>query len=389
MTFEPSPAGRKKAHGHYIIYLVVAFLGVMITWASFAELSSVVRGSGRVVPRVQTQLVQNLEGGIVQEISVAVGDRVEAGDVIVQMNDAEYRSAYQELLEQSLSLQIRLARLEAEGRGDAVLQLPADLQAQAELTAQSEIALHAARMAERETTLIGMEQVRELRAEEVALLEPMIERNAYPKVNFLQSQLALATAAQELDVYLDQTEAERSSTYAETALRLQQIEQQLKIRKDQLDRTLVRSPVTGTVNKIYLNTIGGVVSPGEPILEILPHDDQLRIEGRIDPKDIGFVYVGMPATIKFSAFDFAVYGTVSGEVQHVSIDTVTDETDRTATPYYEVMITLATQSLTGGREVVDIRPGLQADIELESGSRTVLAYLLKPLFRATTAFSEP
>ena len=172
------------------------------------------------------------------------------------------------------------------------------------------------------------------------------------------------------------------------AVPVAQIKQQLQSRKGQLDRTRILSPVRGIVNRIYLNTIGGVVNPGEPILEILPYDENLQVEGRITPKDIGFIYVGMPATVKLTAFDFAIYGMLPGEVSHVSADTVTDETERDPQPYYEVTLSLSNQTLSGPDGDVQIRPGMQTTIELQSGTRTVLKYLLKPLFRATDAFSE-
>ncbi len=378
--------GTKKSR--QVIYLIIScFVGLSL-WAGFAEVSEVVRGTGTLVPRVQTQLVQNLEGGIVQDIFVSSGDIVEEGQLIVQMNASEFTSAYQELLEQSLALQIRLLRLDAERIEAPIFNVTENLRQAAPDTAASEEALFQARMSEFFDVRNGMQGTRDLQAEEVALLEPMVARDSVPMVDFLRAQRALAEAEQTLSSFVRDFQSQRAELYSEALAQFQQLEQQLIVRKSQLDRTQIASPVRGIVNRIHLNTIGGVVGPGEPILEILPYDDRLQIDGRIYPKDIGFVYVGMPATVKFTAFDFAIFGTITGEMSHVSADTVIDETQREPLPYYEVTVTLSTQELSGPDGVVQIRPGMQAEIELESGDRTILEFLLKPLFRATEAFSE-
>lgn len=371
-----------------IIYLIVSCLIGLTLWAAFAEVSEVVRGTGTIVPRVQTQLVQNLEGGIVQDILVSSGDFVEEGQLIVQMNTSELTSAYQELLEQSLALQIRLLRLDAERAEESTFNVTESLRLAAPDTAASEQALFQARMSEFIDTRNGLQGMRDLQAEEVALLEPMVARDSVPMVDFLRVRLALTEAEQKLGSYVSDFHSQRAELYSETLVQFQQLAQQLIIRKDQLDRAQILSPVKGVINRIHLNTIGGVVGPGEPILEILPYDERLQVDGRVDPKDIGFVYVGMPATVKFTAFDFAIFGTITGEISHVSADTVIDEAQREPLPYYEVTVTLSTQELSGPDGVVQIRPGMQAEIELESGDRTILEYLLKPLFRATEAFSE-
>lgn len=368
--------------------MIVSCLIGLTLWAAFAEVSEVVRGTGTIVPRVQTQLVQNLEGGIVQDILVSSGDFVEEGQLIVQMNTSELTSAYQELLEQSLALQIRLLRLDAERAEESTFNVTESLRLAAPDTAASEQALFQARMSEFIDTRNGLQSMRDLQAEEVALLEPMVARDSVPMVDFLRVRLALTEAEQKLGSYVSDFHSQRAELYSETLVQFQQLAQQLIIRKDQLDRAQILSPVKGVINRIHLNTIGGVVGPGEPILEILPYDERLQVDGRVDPKDIGFVYVGMPATVKFTAFDFAIFGTITGEISHVSADTVIDEAQREPLPYYEVTVTLSTQELSGPDGVVQIRPGMQAEIELESGDRTILEYLLKPLFRATEAFSE-
>jgi adhesin transport system membrane fusion protein len=228
----------------------------------------------------------------------------------------------------------------------------------------------------------------DLQMREVDTLRPMVERSAVPKIELIRAEQAAVDKRSRLSATETEFETARSQEYSEVLVKLRQIDEQILGRKDQLLRTNVRSPIRGIVNKILATTIGGVVQPGEPLLEVLSLEDNLRVEGRIDPRDIGFVYVGMPATIKLMAFDFSMYGVLEGRVIHVGADTVTDEQQREPRPYYEVFIELEATTLKGSSGQVEIRPGMQAEIELHSGQKTVLQYILKPLFKTTEALTE-
>jgi len=228
----------------------------------------------------------------------------------------------------------------------------------------------------------------DLQMREVNTLRPMVKRSAVPKIELIRAEQAAADKKSLLSATKTEFETARSQEYSETLLKLRQIDEQLLGSEDQLLRTNVRSPIRGIVNKVHATTIGGVIQPGEPLLEILSLEDNLRVEGKIDPRDIGFVYVGMPATVKLMAFDFSIYGVLEGRVIHVGADTVTDEQQREPLPYYEVFIELETTTLDGSAGQVDIRPGMQAEIELHSGQKTVLQYILKPLFKTTEALTE-
>lgn len=227
-----------------------------------------------------------------------------------------------------------------------------------------------------------------MQTREVDILQPMAERSAVPQIELIRAEQAAVDVRSRLSATETEFETARAQEYSEVLIKLRQIAEQIRGREDQLSRTNVRSPIRGIVNKVLATTIGGVVQPGDPLLEIISLEDDLRIEGRIDPRDIGFVYVGMPATIKLMAFDFSIYGTLEGQVIHVGADTVTDERQREPRPYYEVFIELEDTTLQGPSGQVEIRPGMQAQIELHSGQRTVLQYILKPLFKTTEALSE-
>jgi len=379
-----APRGRPR-HTIWIISLAVV---TFLVWATFAPLQIIVRGDGRVVPSMSTQVIQNLEGGIVQEVFVVEGDEVEAGQRVVQMDATQFQSAFQELQEQRLSLLIRLQRLQAERELDAGFEPDAEYAALAPDYARSERELFAARRQELNANLDTLSELARLREREVALLRPMVERSAVPEIDLIRAEQSAVEAAGQVVTLRTEFERQRSEQYSETLVLLRQIEEQIRARQDQLQRTDITSPVRGIVNRVSVTTVGGVVSSGDPLVEILPLDQPLRIEGRIDPRDIGFVFPGMPTAVKLSAFDFAIFGTLRGRVAHVGADTVIDETQRDPRPYYEVFIDLETAQLDGPGGSVDIRPGMQAVVELEAGERTVLQYLLRPLFRSSEAFSE-
>lgn len=370
------------------VWLISVVVIIFLIWSSFAQLNEIVRGAGQVVPTMSNQIIQNLEGGIIQEIYVTEGDIVDQGDLVLRMDETRFQSAFRELQDQHWALALRLSRLEAEQDLSSDFIPPPYLAEQAPEHAASEMQLFLARRRELQETISNLERSVSLQSEEVDILRAMAERSAVPEIEVIRAEQSLADVISRLEATISEFETTRAQMYSETLTELRQVAEQIRAREDQLSRTNVRSPIRGVVNSVVATTVGGVVQPGDPLLEIISLDDDLRVEGQIDPRDIGFVYVGMPATIKLTAFDFSVYGTLSGTVVHVGADTVTDESQRDARPYYEVYISLDQTSLEGPNGVFPIRPGMQAEIELEAGKKTVLQYILSPLFDASEALTE-
>ena len=380
-------AGNAKK-SRFRIWLIALIVVIFVVWSAFAPLDEIVRGIGKVVPTMKNQVIQNLEGGIVTQLFVTEGDTVDPGQLVVKMDETRFQSAYQELQEQSWALTLRLARLRAEKDFSSDFFPDEELVNLAPDHAASEVQLFQARREELQATIQNLQDAIELQTRQVEILQPMAERSAVPQIELIRAEQAAVDVRSRLSATVTEFETTRSQEYSEVLVKLGQITEQIRSREDQLSRTNVRSPIRGIVNKALATTIGGVVQPGDPLLEIISLEDDLRIEGRIDPRDIGFVYVGMPATIKLMAFDFSIYGTLEGQVIHVGADTVTDERQREPRPYYEVFIELETTTLEGPSGRAEIRPGMQAQIELHSGQRTVLQYILKPLFKTTEALSE-
>ena len=370
------------------IWLITTIIGMFLTWATYAQLDEIVRGRGKIVPTMKNQIIQNLEGGIMKEIFVTEGELVTEGQIIALLDDTRFQSAYLELREQQWALSLRLHRLKAEVDHSTDFFPNPQLEKLAPEYASSERQQFIARKKELEGNVSQIQEALALKIQEAEILRRMVEQSAVPRIELIRAERDIVETEMRLNTIQFEFETKRAKEYAETLIKLRQLEEQLRGREDQLFRTTVRSPINGVVNKVLATTIGGVIQPGDPIVEVLSREGKLRVEGRIEPKDIGFVYVGMPATVKLTAFDFSIYGVLNGTVVHVGADTVLDETQRDTAPYYEVFISLDNYSLTGPYGTVDVKPGMQAQIELYSGQKTVLQYILKPLFKTTEAFTE-
>ncbi len=371
------------------IWLVAVTIVVFVVWASRAPLDEIVRGPGELVPSSKAQTIQNLEGGILAELLVREGDIVERDAVVARLDSTQFTGTFRELQEQLLSLEIRLYRLKRELDKATELDLPSNLLKAAPEVAESENRLFSARLQDYKSAFNAASESLHLREKEVDLLLPMQEKKVVPPIDVIRAQQAASEARGRLEALKSEYELSRAESYSEILAEHSQLKQMRSIRQDQLRRTTLVSPVKGIVNKVLITTIGGVVSPGEEIIEIIPLEDELRVEGRIKPKDIAFLYPKMRATIKLSAYDYTIFGSLSGEVEHISADTFEDEARRDADPYYKVIVKVDQSSLNGTKGEIEVRPGMIADVELHTGQKTILQYLLKPLFKTTEAFREP
>ena len=378
-------------HSRTVIYLVIVTIALFLGWSYVASVNAVVRGPGRIEPRTATQTIQNLEGGIVERIFVSEGDIVDEGQLLARMDDTAFRSGFDELSGRADLLEMQILRLAAESdpASDPVLDFPPELVARAPDAAQTEQEFFRARVTQFRETLVILEEILTARSAELALLEPMAERGAVSGSDLIRARQAVLEVRQQITELRTGFEAGRVQALSELQAELAQVRQQLRIRAAQVERAELRAPTRGVVNRVVVQTAGGVVAPGGPILEILPLDDALVVAGRIAPGDIGPVFVGMPANVKLTAYDDRDYGSIRGEVVHVSADTVTDPEANPPEPFFEITVALQSQSLTGPEGEVFVRPGMLAEIELDAGQRTVFQYLFNPLLRAREAFSEP
>ncbi|WP_299698890.1 HlyD family type I secretion periplasmic adaptor subunit [uncultured Tateyamaria sp.] len=372
-----------------VVWLSAGAVLVFVLWAAFAWVDEIVRGSGEMISSSRPQIIQNLEGGILAELAVAEGDIVERGDVLARLQGTQFQSQADDLQDQITALAVRQLRLEAELAGQFDFAVPGGLERQMPGLVASERSLLNARQTDFLSRREGAQRVLDQAAKERALLEDLLERKIVALIEVTRARKAHADARIKLDEIITQTELERAQTYSDTLKELGTLRQTYKSAQDQLNRTVLVSPMRGIVNNLSVTTIGGVVRPGEEILQIIPLDEELFVEARVSPKDIAGVRPGQEASVKLSAYDYTIYGALKGEVKLISADTFKGERKPDGDPHYKVTVRVDMSALTERQKSVSIRPGMQAEVELHTGSKTVLQYLMKPLYKSREAFREP
>ncbi len=373
------------------IWLCAGTVWLFIIWASMAFVDEIVRAEGEMISASRPQIIQNLEGGILAELTVREGDMVQRGDVLARLQGTQFRAAVDDLLDQIAALDIRRLRLEAELAGQDAFAVPVDIAARNSAMVASEQALLEARQSDLRARIAGAERVLEQARQEMRMMESMLERKIVALIEVTRARKVHADARIRHDEIITGAELERADSYASTLRELATLRQTLRASQDQLTRTVLTSPMRGIVKAVSVTTIGGVVRPGEELLQIIPLDEELLVEARVRPENIANIRPGQEATIKLTAYDYTIFGTLKGRVDVISADTFKDERtrDADAAAHYRVTLRVDMKNLTERQASVQIRPGMQASVELHTGRKTVLQYLLKPLYKSREAFREP
>ncbi|MBI1239932.1 MAG: HlyD family type I secretion periplasmic adaptor subunit [Alphaproteobacteria bacterium] len=401
---------------------MILFLFLGFIWTSIATVEEVTRGEGRVIPSTKTQIVQSLEGGIVKEILVRTGAVVEKGDLLLRIDDTGFASTLGELKARRSSLQAQIARLEAEAAGSDRIDFGDNLNQTAAAAVASELALFnirrrdldgqkavlLERKVQREQELAQLQgRVERLKGslglakQELALNAPLVTKGIVPRADYLRLQREVNDIQSELDSNVNQlvaaeaavreslklledadltfqreAQAELTTRQSELAV----IEESLRAAQDRVARTDIRSPVKGIVNAMRVATLGGVVQPGADLIEITPLDDALLVEARIRPADIAFISPGQRAMVKLTAYDFTIYGGLEGVVEQIGADAIVDAQSRES--YYTITVRTTQPAAGGGLSGLPIIPGMVASVDIITGEKSILAYLMKPITRA-------
>ncbi|WP_420388678.1 HlyD family efflux transporter periplasmic adaptor subunit [Marinobacter sp.] len=364
-----------------VLWACFLCLGVFVAWASWAEVDEMTKGEGRIIPSGRLQAIQSLEGGILRELYVSEGDVVEKGQVLLKLDDTRFRSSYMETREQVNTLKAAIARLEAEVTGAKEVSFP-DTPAIPESLINAERKLFNARQAKLEETLSSLKRRSAIVDRQRQLLKPLLKDQAVSEMEYLNLESEVASLEGE---YLDVSRKYSEEAYGELASKrgeLGRIQQVLLQREDQLKRTDLLSPVRGKVNNISVTSESGVVQPGELIMDILPLDDSLLVETRIEPRDVAFIAQGMPAVVKLTAYDYTVYGSLTGQVLKVGADSTEEQSARGKEVYYKVLVQTDASSLSHRGKTLPMKPGMVAQVEIKTDKRTVLSYLLRPVLKA-------
>ncbi|WP_292284734.1 HlyD family type I secretion periplasmic adaptor subunit [Marivita sp.] len=384
-----SQLGRRLRGPSMVIWLSGAAVWVFLIWAAYAWIDEIVRAEGEFISNSRPQIIQNLEGGILSELLVKEGDEVMRGDVLARLYGTQFRSSVDDLEDQIIGLEIRRRRIEAEMEGRVQFDVSEELRNRSPEMVASEQALLAARQLDYESRRDGARRVLDQARQEKELMENLLDKKVVALIEVTRARKAHADAQIKLDEIITRTELERAKEYSETLKELATLRTNLRASQDQLDRTVLTSPMHGVVNQLNVTTIGGVVRPGEEILQIIPLGEEMYVEAKVAPENIANIRPGQEATIKLSAYDFTIYGALKGRVDVISADTFKDERRPDAPAHYKVTVRVDKTSLTDRQRDIEIRPGMQATVELHTGEKTVLQYLLKPLYKSREAMREP
>lgn len=357
--------------GRLIIWSILLFLVSVVAWTSIAEIDEVTRGEGRVIPSRQIQVVQNLEGGIVAEILVSEGDVVDKGQVLIRLDNTQFASALREGEVHCMEHRAKVARLEAEAAQKPFVAPKIVLDRFPEFV-RREYELYKARKQQ-------FERQQESLQKELDMMRPLVEQGAVSEIEVLRLERQLNDIR---DDYCTGARQELNDLQAEIS-RLKESNQALR---DKLERTEITSPLKGVVKQVMVNTVGGVIKPGMDVLEIVPLNDSLLIEARVLPADIGFIHPGQKVMVKITAYDFAIYGGLEGNIENISADAISDEEDRS---YYKITVRTDSNKFGTADDPLPIIPGMSASVDILTGKKTILHYLLKPVLRAKEkAFRE-
>ena len=361
------------------LYVLMAFIGVGVYWAANAPLDVVTVGQGKVIPSSKVQVIENLEGGILEELLVKEGALVEKGQVLAKINDVRFTASYREDRAQYLALRAGIARLTAEV-GGVPLDFPPDVKKERPDLVKVETELYLSRRKELDNTLDVLKRSHEMVSRELEMSIPLVAQGAMSEVEILRLKRQENELRGQIDDKRNKFASEAQGELNRTKVGLDKLTESTVANKDRVTRTFVRSPLQGVVKKINKTTIGGVIGPGEDIMEVVPLEDSLLIETQIKPDDIGFVRTGQHALVKVSAYDFSIYGGLPGIVEHVSADALADEKRPEITYYKALVRTKSNVLLWQGRSLLII-PGMTATVDVLTDHRTVMYYLLKPILK--------
>ncbi|MEB4676484.1 HlyD family type I secretion periplasmic adaptor subunit [Enterobacteriaceae bacterium G50] len=410
------------------LWAILAFFVVMLTWAALADIDEVTRGDGRAIPSSRLQKVQNLEGGIISEVFVHEGEIVKAGAPLLRLDDTRFRSNAGESEADRLALEARVQRLTAQLADKETLELAPEIAQKSPDIAKGEMELFTSIKQRIQSEIGGLnEQLVQKKQElldyqakasqtrrslgllqqEISMSEPLVAKGAISKVEILRlrrsevdtrgqlesltlaiprAQAAIKEIENKIGETRDRYRSEALTQLNEARTDLSKTQASGKAIEDRVNRTLVTSPVRGIVQQLMVNTIGGVIQPGSDLVEIVPLDDTLLIETKIRPQDIAFLHPGQEAMVKFTAYDYTIYGGLKAKLEQISPDTVTDKDGKS---FYIVRLRTEKNHLGSDDKPLVIIPGMVASVDIITGRKTILAYLLKPILRAKAeAFRE-
>lgn len=374
-----------------VLLSIAALLVAAVAWSRWAELDQIARAPGSVIPQGRLQVVQSLNGGEIIKINVKEGDTVKRGQVLVLLSKVREQAAYDEARGKVAALMSQKARIDAE-LFDKALVFPDEIGDYTDFIRNQRQLYERRRFALR-SELNKLEELKSLLVEELNLNMPLLENGDVARSEIIRMQRAVVDVEKEMSSIQQRYIQELQTELARTEEELVSAEQVQAQRRDALDATELVAPTDGIVKNVRLTTVGGVLRPGDEVLQIVPTGDRLLVEAKVSPRDISFVKTGQAASVKFDTYDFSIYGAGSGVVSYISPDTLSEEgSGGREEVYYRVNVEVDVSAMRpkNNAERIEIQPGMTVVAEIKTGSRTVFDYLTKPLTKTVSeAMSEP
>jgi membrane fusion protein, adhesin transport system len=370
----------------WALYLLCIVVVTAITWSALAKVDEITRSDGRIVPDGREQVIASLDAGILRELKVREGEEVQAGQDLAYLDPTRVEAQQNESQAKLQALKAAAARLSAEANGRTSLQWPADVDPKSR-AAQGETESFEARKRSLDEAVGAINRSLALISKELKLAQDMSKSGLMSDVEVMRLNRQVNEIQQQRTERLSRYRQEASQELVRVQSEMSQLDEQLVVRQDALTRTVLKSPVHGVVKSVKISTVGGVVASGAPILEISPIGPKVLVQARIKPKDIGFVRLGQTAEIKLAGYDFNTYGGLEGKVSFIGPDAVT-EGDKSSDGHYRVVITAERNNLKYRGEKLPVIPGMTAVVEIKTGERSVLSYLLRPMMKSQEALRE-
>jgi adhesin transport system membrane fusion protein len=373
----------------WALYLLAVCMVVALVWASLAEIDQVSRVQGRVIPEAREQVIASLDSGLLAELKVREGQEVAEGQELARLDPTRVEAQENEGALRRTALRITVARLRAEAYGTK-FELPADVPPKTDAVALEKQAFDA-RQRLLDEAVSSLDRSIGLLARELKVAQDLSARGLMSEVEVMRVNRQINDLRQQRQERISRFRQEASQELARQENDLAALDEQQVVRQDAMKRTVLRSPVHGIVKNIRITTLGGVVSSGSPVMEIVPLGKTVLIEARVPPSEVGFIQVGQRAIIKITGYDYNINGGLEGKIEVISADTLGDNEKLTATGdarYYRALVRADQNNLTRNGEPLPVIPGMSATVEIKTGERTVLSYLLRPLLRSQEALKE-
>ena len=375
--YQYTPTKPKIGRARLTIWIALVGITILLLWAYFAEIDQVTRAKATVIASARTQQIQASEGGILTEILVSEGDEVTKGQLLVVLEEERAKAAYDSSATKSAALQAQLARLNAE-IFDRPLTFPESVRQYPEYV-ENQTQLYNRRRQAINEEVSSLEQMLVLAKRELDMNEPLLQYGDVSQADVIKLRRQVAEIEAQINnkrnKYFEEAQAEMTKAQEELDSELEQLRDRTQV----LEEKRLLSPQDGKVNNINITTIGGVVKPGEVIMELLPTSSDLIVEAKVSPGDIAYVKEGQTASVKLDAYDFSIFGAMNGTVTYISPDTLMEQTPKGEEPYYRVLIKIGEAEFAGRADEIVIKPGMTASVDIKAMERTVLSYLTKPI----------